>query len=256
MKPLLLAVIGLYLPTLGLTQSTIVKGTVVNAETHGSLSGVTIETPHEATVTDRDGVFRLKISDYPVTLSVSFVGYTPVEMTLSSAPDTLLYIPLNPAVRELDEVPVYTGYQSLPRERATGSFEVISPELFNRNVGRDILGRLDGISTGTFFDTREYNINGTREHELTIRGISTLQANNKPLINLDNFPYEGDLASINANDIEQVTLLKDAAAASIWGTRAGNGVIVITTKKAAYQQPTQKIGRASCRERVSSAGGG
>jgi len=71
---------------------------------------------------------------------------------------------------------------------------------------------------------------------LSIRGLSTLYANQQPLIVLDNFPYDGDIANINPADIESVTILKDAAAASIWGVRAGNGVIVLTTKKGAFAQ--------------------
>ncbi|MFT4093864.1 MAG: TonB-dependent receptor plug domain-containing protein [Niabella sp.] len=67
--------------------------------------------------------------------------------------------------------------------------------------------------------------------QLMVRGLSTLQGPKSPLIILDNFPYEGDVANINPNDVENITILKDAAAASIWGAKAGNGVIVITTKK-------------------------
>src|SRR5690606_4584316 len=70
-------------------------------------------------------------------------------------------------------------------------------------------------------------------------GISTLSGPTDPLIVLDNFPYEGDLENINPADVESITILKDAAAASIWGTRAANGVIVITTKQGKLGQPTK-----------------
>src|SRR5690606_22063558 len=70
-----------------------------------------------------------------------------------------------------------------------------------------------------------------------IRGLSSIGGPKDPLIVLDHFPYEGNLENINPNDIESVTLLKDAAAASIWGARAANGVIVITTKKAKAGEP-------------------
>src|SRR5258708_10726659 len=72
-----------------------------------------------------------------------------------------------------------------------------------------------------------------------IRGRSTLFASTEPLIIVDNFPYDGDINTINPNDVESITVLKDAAAASIWGVRAGNGVIVITTKKGSYHHPLQ-----------------
>src|SRR5690606_7559570 len=80
------------------------------------------------------------------------------------------------------------------------------------------------------------------DKEIRIRGLSTLSANSNmrhPLIILDNFPYEGNMENINPNDVESITVLKDAAAASIWGARAGNGVIVITTKKSRKNQPLQ-----------------
>ncbi|OYZ30164.1 MAG: hypothetical protein B7Y24_13680, partial [Sphingobacteriales bacterium 16-39-50] len=73
--------------------------------------------------------------------------------------------------------------------------------------------------------------------KLSIRGRNTIFANDQPLIVLDNFPYEGDINNINPNDIENISILRDAAAASIWGARAGNGVIVINTKKGSLSQP-------------------
>src|SRR3546814_10547765 len=75
---------------------------------------------------------------------------------------------------------------------------------------------------------------------LRVRGLSSIGlTDSRPLIILDNFPYEGDLDAINPNDVASVTLLKDAASASIWGARAGNGVLVITTKRGRFAQPFQ-----------------
>src|SRR5690606_24499852 len=106
------------------------------------------------------------------------------------------------------------------------------------------LGRLENLTAGLFFNktTNDFNSVGQKpSHDLYIHGISTLRDGaigaNSPLIVLDNFPYFGDVNNINPNDIESVTILKDAAATSIWGAKAGNGVIVITSKAAAYEQP-------------------
>src|SRR5690606_19044017 len=93
----------------------------------------------------------------------------------------------------------------------------------------------EGIAPGVQFT----NANGTSTSDIRIRGLATIQSNETPLIVLDGFPYDGDITTINPNDIESVTVLKDAAAASIWGARAGNGVIVITTKQGRYGQKTQ-----------------
>lgn len=132
----------------------------------------------------------------------------------------------------LEEVEVSTGYQTIPAERATGSFESVGEKLFNRQISTDLLSRLDGLMPSVLFDKRRAS------DVLRVRGLNSIGATEtRPLIVLDNFPYEGDINSINPNDVASVTLLKDAASASIWGARAGNGVLVISTKKGQYNQP-------------------
>lgn len=133
-------------------------------------------------------------------------------------------------------VSVSTGYYTIPKDRATGSFEVIGPELMDRRVSTGILNRLDGMVSGVIFNKNRLAPN--EKTGISIRGRSSidLNVNADPLIILDNFPFEGNIDNINPNDIETITVLKDAAAASIWGARAGNGVIVITSKKGRYNQ--------------------
>ncbi|WP_255563131.1 SusC/RagA family TonB-linked outer membrane protein [Mucilaginibacter sp. 21P] len=129
----------------------------------------------------------------------------------------------------MHEVTVSTGYQELPKERATGSFVAVDKALINRSVSTDILARLKDMVPGLSFNTI-----GTR---ISIRGQSTLFSNADPLIVVDGFPYNQPVENINPNDVVSISVLKDAAAASIWGSRAGNGVIVITTNKGAYNHP-------------------
>ena len=187
-------------------------------------------------LSDKEGRFQLSIQSFPDTLVISHTGYITRRIRISNA--SFLDIRLEPSADILTEVEVQTGYQSIPAERATGSFTKINSELFNRKVGSSVLDRLDGIASGLIFNrNRTPNAN---ESAIQIRGRSTILANTEPLIVVDNFPFEGDINQLNPNDIESVTLLKDAAAASIWGVRAGNGVIVITTKKA-KQSPAPKI---------------
>jgi TonB-linked SusC/RagA family outer membrane protein len=131
---------------------------------------------------------------------------------------------------------VSTGYQQIPKERATGSFVLVDSAQLNRRVSTDVLSRLDGITSGLLFNKNTVSSN-SGNLDLSIRGRSTIYANDQPLIILDNFPFNGDFNSINPNDVASISVLKDAAAASIWGVRAGNGVIVITTKKGKYRQP-------------------
>lgn len=135
--------------------------------------------------------------------------------------------------KDMDTVTIVsTGYQVLPKERATGSFEQVKEKQLNLQFSSDILSRMESVST-LLFDKSNLPF----RPGLTVRGISSINGPKSPLIILDNFPYEGDLSTINPNIVESVTILKDAAAASIWGARAGNGVIVITTKKGKYNQP-------------------
>ncbi len=179
---------------------------------------------------DSLGVFTLSIGQFPITLEITHIGFENDYFELNSNPNGLLEIRLKESVRQLEEVIVSTGYQQIPKERMTGSFVQVDNQLFNRRVSTDVLSRLEDIVPGLVFnrDMRTTNI--------SIRGRNTISGDGQPLIVVDNFPFEGDLSSLNPNDIENVSVLKDAAASSIWGARAGNGVIVITTKKGGYLQ--------------------
>src|SRR5690606_34247321 len=141
-------------------------------------------------------------------------------------------ITLEPDENMLEEVEVNTGFYQVPRERATGSFTHVDNKMLNRVVGGSILQRLEGIASGVQFT----QANGTTAASIRVRGLATIESNEEPLIVVDNVPYEGDINTIDPNDVESITVLKDAAAASIWGARAGNGVIVITTKRGRYNQ--------------------
>ncbi|MFB2120816.1 SusC/RagA family TonB-linked outer membrane protein [Parapedobacter sp. 2B3] len=139
------------------------------------------------------------------------------------------------AVRDtlaIEEVQVSTGYQRIPKERATGSFDLIDQKTYSRSNSPNILERLKGLGNGLLFDAKADNPLG-----ISVRGRSTIFSNTQPLVIVDNFPFDGNLSSLNPEDVQNITILKDAAAASIWGTRAGNGVIVITTKKGAFNSP-------------------
>ena len=228
MKKICLLVLLCLCGSLSYGQS-ILQGRVVAAPTNSPLQEAILylSTSRKQATTRADGGFEISINTFPDTLLVSLTGYTTQRIVLNS--NNFMIITLVPNNTNLADVEVQTGYQSIPAERATGSFVKINNELLNRKVGANILDRLDGIASGLLFNrNRTANAN---ESAIQIRGRSTILANTQPLIVVDNFPYEGDLNQINPNDIESISLLKDAAASSIWGVRAGNGVIVITTKK-------------------------
>jgi len=211
-----------------------IRGTVLSSATHQPLAGASIAVKNTlaGTNTDEQGQFRIDGVPPRAVLQISHIGYKTLELSLNAFDQMGHVALLDQKEQELKEVTVSTGYQTLPQERATGSFVQVSNSLLNRSVSTDILSRLAGVTSGLIFN----NVGGSA---ISIRGQSTIMGNANPLIVIDNFPYDGDILNINPNDVESVTVLKDAAAASIWGSRAGNGVIVITTKKGRYNQSTQ-----------------
>lgn len=212
-----------------------IRGRVVD-ERNEPLFGATVKVKgtNTITITDSKGDFVLNNIKEKAKLIISHVGFKAIAVSVK---EDLGAIKLISSASELDTVDVVsTGYQRLPKERATGSFVLINNDLINRSVSTNILDRLKGVTSGVLFD----KTTGT-DVGFNIRGRSTIFANTNPLIVLDNFPYDGDLSTINPNDIENISILKDAAAASIWGVRASNGVVVVTTKKGRIGQPL-KVG--------------
>jgi len=191
---------------------------------------VRIKNTQTFTVTDEKGFFRLENVGEAAVLQVSFLGYQTVEIAATA---NLGRIVLQPIREELEEVVVHTGFQTLNKERATGSFASIEKEQLERpgtNIAQRIIGTSAGVQATLDVDGNpRFEIRG--QTSLNIRNGNTLTANAYPLVVVDGFAVQGDFGSINPNDVESITILKDAAAASIWGARAANGVIVIVTKK-------------------------
>jgi len=213
----------------------LITGTVTDAESKGPVAGAIVKSRQSKTITltDAAGVFKTRLHQLADTLDVESEGYEVMTIPVNTNLTSSLQVMLTPVTRQLEAVVVNTGYQQIAKERATGSFTLLDKKLLNQQVSTSIIGRLEAISNGLYVD-RQTTASGNR---IVIRGLSTIQGPGEPLVVVDNFPYEGDLNNINPNDVENITILKDAAAASIWGTRAGNGVIVITTKKGRYDQP-------------------
>lgn len=211
-----------------------IKGKILD-ENRQPVLGATIteKGTNNRTSTDLNGEFILNNTGKDPVILISFIGYVPVEYKVTNIKASILII-LTQVITKLNEVNVVsTGYQDIPKERSTGSFEKVDNQLFNRSTSTNILSRLEGITTGLLFSKQ---VPQKYQKYPTIRGIGSL-SEITPLIVVDNFPYEGDINNINPNDVESINILKDAAAASIWGTRAGNGVIVINTKKGKFGQP-------------------
>jgi TonB-linked SusC/RagA family outer membrane protein len=209
---------------------------IVNSSNQSPIAGALLQLKKSNTrsVTNADGKTSIRLGFAADTLIISHIAYQSKRLVVQAGNTFPLLISLQENTQQLQEVTVSTGYQTLPKERATGSFAQPDKEMFDGRVSTDVISKLDGITSGLVF-----NKDPSTGTSLQIRGYSTINANASPLIVVDNFPYDGDITNINPNDVEGVTVLKDAAAASIWGARAGNGVIVITTKNGKYNQPLQ-----------------
>ncbi|OQP56098.1 hypothetical protein A4H97_20230 [Niastella yeongjuensis] len=213
-----------------------IKGKILN-EQGDPIPGatITIKDSHQQTSTNEAGEFKLNgVDEIELNIIVTSINYEPEEVNWQGEPE--LNVRLKQHISELNKVQVVsTGYQKITKDKTPGSFVKIDNELLNRRVSTGVIDRLEGITSGLTFNK---NINpNTNQSNISIRGRSTIYANANPLIVVDNFPYSGDINNINPNDVESITVLKDADAASIWGAYAGNGVIVITTKKGRYNQP-------------------
>ena len=232
MKKIILSfLLSFFIGSALLAQQSILSGTVVNDSTGFPIEAASVQIQGgNSIITNFRGVFKITIPKPNDTLRVSAVGYKQVTLNTGAVIKSGFVIRLLPKSVLLQEVLVSTGYQTLPKERATGSFETIDNKLLNRAVSTDIISRLEGVTGSIYFN------HATDTKEIFIRGLSTLNASTQPLIVVDNFPYEGNINNIDPNNIESITILKDAAASSIWGAKAGNGVIVITTKKGKYNQ--------------------
>lgn len=215
----------------------IITGKVVTTNSLLPVAGATISLLHNknSVFSNADGTFSIQLNTPADTLNISHVSYKNQRIKIDLNTTTLL-ITLNELLTQMNDVVVSTGYENIPKERATGSFDFVDNKLFNRSISTGVLNHIENVVPGVLFDR-----NTNAPDALLIRGRSTIYANAAPLIILDNFPYDGSINSINPNDIESVTILKDAAAASIWGARAGNGVIVITTKKGRTQKPLVQL---------------
>ncbi len=202
-----------------------VKGTVRDADGEPIPgASVVVKGTQVGVATDIDGRFEIRVDDKPgLTFVVSFVGMKNKEVVVGK--NEVLVVVLESDTKALDEV-VVTGFQTISKERATGSFDVISTEQLSRPAS-DLSSRLVGVTAGV-----QNNLDEDGNLVFEIRGQTSLNKDNaRPLIVVDGFPVEGEFSSINPNDVESVTILKDAAAASIWGARSANGVIVVTTKR-------------------------
>lgn len=226
------------MPMLIFSQKT-VSGVISDATTGETLIGATVTVPNTSsgTTTDIDGAYSIIVDDATTELVISYTGYESMRLTIPS--DNILNASL--AFGEvLDEI-VLIGYGEVKREDATGSVQSISSKDFNKGVIAGPQQLLSGKVAGVNITTDGSPGGGSA---IRIRGESSIGASNDPLIVVDGIPLAGGVGGgrnslnlINPNDIESMTVLKDASATAIYGNRASGGVIIITTKKGSVGAP-------------------
>ncbi|MDE3742935.1 SusC/RagA family TonB-linked outer membrane protein [Maribacter polysaccharolyticus] len=234
---LLLAV---FMIPIGIFAQTTVNGTVTDQLTGGPLPGVSIVVigTSTGTTTDFDGYYTLSVDDGAV-LQFSYIGYKTLEVAVTG-PNLDLVMEEDRA--QLDEV-VVIGYGTTTVKDATGSVEAITSEDFNKGA----IVSTDQLLTGKAAGVRITNSGGAPDAapNIRIRGGASLSASNNPLIVIDGVPLDisnpagvnNPLSLVNPNDVDSFSILKDASATAIYGSRASNGVIIITTKKGTSGKP-------------------
>jgi len=216
-----------------------VTGIVTDAKGE-PLYGVTVREAeaHNTAVTDLNGHFSIRTSSDAATLVFRYVGMEPYKVSVKGK--TTVSVKMNEETTKLAEtVVVSTGYQRLSRERSTAAFGFVDSTKLNRVMHKDLLSALEGQVAGLRMDINP----NTGESSPILRGVGTFSnsVGTKPLIVVDDMATNLELSEINPYDVESITVLKDAAAASIYGALAANGVIVITTKQGKTDKTTISV---------------
>jgi TonB-dependent starch-binding outer membrane protein SusC len=204
-----------------------VSGTVTDQNTGETLPGVSVQIRGTSigTVTDVNGGYTIEVTNPTQFLVFSFVGYA--QQSIQVGDQRLINVRLVPSAVDLDEI-VVIGYGTQRRGDITGSVSTVGREDFRSGSVRDaahlIQGRAPGLTVGLISGDPTAGAN------VSLRGVSSLLGDSQPLVIIDGVP--GDLRSVAPEDIESVNILKDGAAAAIYGTRGTDGVILITTRKA------------------------
>ncbi len=228
-RTILGAVLPLLMAIMAQAQNIAVRGTVLSETDDEPLVGASIfcEANKTSAVTDIDGKFEISVPGGAL-LKISYVGFNTTHVKASA--DMTIHLEEN--IESLDEV-VVVGYQTVKKADLTGAVSVVSTKSLETSSDTDPMRALQGKVPGMTI-TGNGSPSGTGS--VRIRGIGSFNASQDPLFVIDGVPTTATLNSLNMNDIESMQVLKDAASASIYGSRAANGVIIITTKSGKASQ--------------------
>lgn len=223
---MLIAVFCLLLGGKALAQST-VSGTVFSSEDDSPIIGasIKIQGTKMGAATDIDGKFRLENVKKGATLVVTYIGMQ--TKTVKAGENMKIY--LTSDSKSLDEVVVQVAYGAAKKSTLTGAVTQVDSKQIEVRPVSSVTSALEGTTSGVQINST-YGQPG-EEPSIRIRGFGTVNGSATPLYVLDGVPFGGNISDLNSNDIESITVLKDAASCALYGNRASNGVILITTKR-------------------------
>jgi TonB-linked SusC/RagA family outer membrane protein len=236
MKQKLLSIffVCVFLATATYAQNTRITGKVTDKQDGSTLPGVSIKVTGTqiGTQTDNNGNYVIEVPISAKSLEFSFIGFQTQIVSISGK--TTLNVILNQDSKALQEV-VFVAYGSAKKEAITGSVATLSAASIENRVVTNISNVLAGVAPG--IQVNAGNGQPGSGSAVRIRGFGSISASNSPLYVLDGAVYDGNLSDINSNDIESVSLLKDASSSALYGARGANGVIMITTKRGKLGEP-------------------
>ena len=211
--------------TRAVQQGKVISGTVLDSSGMPVIgANIVVKGTTNGTITDVDGKFTLEVGAGAV-LQVSYIGYTSQEITVGN--QSTLSIVLKEDAELLNEV-VVVGYGTMRKKDLTGSIAAVKGETLSSRRTTQLSTALQGSIAGVTV-TRDNNAPGAAAGSIRVRGVTTI-GDTSPLVIIDGIP--GSIDDVNPNDVENISVLKDAASSSIYGSRAAAGVILITTKRA------------------------
>lgn len=203
-----------------------ITGTVVQASDNEPIIGatVTVVGTKTGTATDLDGKFTISVPNSNSMLNITYIGMTPVTVKAQNG----MTVELNSNAQDLDEV-VVVAYGTAKKSELTGAVSQVTSQQIESRPVTSVTSALEGTTTGLVVNST-YGQPG-KDAAIRIRGFASINGSNEPLYVIDGVPYGGNISDLNSADIESITVLKDATSAALYGSRAGNGVILINTKK-------------------------
>lgn len=237
MNKFTLVICGLLLCMVTYAQDITVKGKVTaQGEEMPGVSIVVKGSSGQGTITSVDGTYSLKVNPKG-RLVFSFIGYETVEVPVQGK--TTINVDMQETSMSIDEVVITVPYGTAKKSTFTGSAGVIDKKIIASSQVSSVSKALQGSVAGL----QSFSTSGQpgEDASIYIRGIGSVNASTTPLYVVDGVPYDGALSSISSQDIASITVLKDAAAATLYGSRAANGVIMITTKQGTEAAPTIEL---------------